>query len=451
MRKSLFLLCGLLLLAVVGLVGAHSGVNQYRDAVTIRETAVSGDPQAAQGIVLTNQASYRRFLFWETTCRIGGAEGPETDFEFVPTGKDEPYHGSESVNIYFSANFGMSGDLDLESEAERNDPSLLMKPVLDVAGRAPDGQEYREQVYLADYYDVYPLSMDFYGLAASFSITPETQQAIAGYFRIPVPREHLVEITINKDSQGNVYNVDCNSLAGEPVLETSAVFTEAGCYLALSVSGAEGGVLPQARDSGIHFLPFAENPEGIIEPDAAKMKLVYAFEPDVQTPYLSLSPDGESLLLFAKTGRGAELYALELGSLETLWEIPFNGGEEESVYQVDLYGDFFIAISDSRVLVFTGDTGSGFRLELAVRLQDIQEVERWRIYEAAMDYDGQRLVIASYKDPYEGCDTRLLVFDRSGQFVYRGEYEYSFNQAPAYSYAQTCHPWGPSPIQVACR
>lgn len=165
MRKRLILLLALAVLSAAALPLLHSRVNQDQDAVTLTETTLWGDPAAAQGMVVELVTHWNDQLIWNTVCRAGEEPVYETEFTFVPEGVDWPSAPSaDSVWLQFATgNFGISGGaIDLQEHAYAED--MLLRPVLDVAGRTADGETRTETVPLRDYYDYYPAQLELDGI-----------------------------------------------------------------------------------------------------------------------------------------------------------------------------------------------------------------------------------------------------------------------------------------------
>ena len=126
---------------------------------------------------------------------------------------------------------------------------------------APVGEDYTEVVKLKEYYDVYPLVIEYTGMTG---MTEETRSEIYGqlteFFSIPVSEDERLEVTIESDELGNETTIRCRtqeeSVSQKP--RFYGILAEDGGYLIPTPYEA------MRADHGIYFFPMVEGTEGQI-------------------------------------------------------------------------------------------------------------------------------------------------------------------------------------------
>lgn len=440
MRKRLILLLALAVLSAAALPLLHSRVNQEQDAVTLTETTLWGDPAAAQGMVVELVTHWNDQLIWNTVCRAGEEPVYETEFTFVPEGVDWPSEPSaDSVRLQFATgNFGIGGGaIDLQEHAYAED--MLLRPVLDVAGRTADGETRTETVPLRDYYDYYPAQLELDGIDFWLSDSQERDQAmrdlVRTYFPVPVPEGATVTVTVTKDQWGNITEVDSNEDQYVETPYTVGAVTREGAWFALSIQNqeesdevlvADDGEFPEGY--GIYFLPMEETENDMIWPVTKGFGLVYPLDSaQARVLELELSPEGDRLLLFTQEGEELVLTVLDKETMEPVQRLPLpelnldNGGV--GLWQATDYLLVYTGLTD--FVLLTPKTDGSYARWTTGSFAQVEEF--WvSIYDQPeLYFDGQRLAIAvPAHDGWNRCDFLLGIWEQEG-LAYMGRYESS--------------------------
>ena len=438
MRKSLVAVILLLGLALGGVCGTVSAVNGADEAVKITETVVLGDRSVLDGLELTLVTQSANHLLWTTECTFTGELKTGTEFEFSRNRLNWIREATPNgIDIFLcSSGFGYStsgnGDgMDLEEEA-RIEQELMWAPVLDVAQRAPAGQTYTEQAELSDYYDYYPLYTDWNGDYRNIDEPDALSKLLTDFFRIPVEEGQMVEVSIEKDEAGRIWEVNMNALDAEQIFYTRSVAVEGGTYFTLSSyteEWVEDGVYNRTpveiyrpdgslADVGLWYLPEMAN-----ESDPVAPKLVYQLgQADVQG--MALSADEKQLLLIIREDGMETLLVIDLATMTPVQKIPlFEVITEEENWQefrdLTVQPDFLIVRDSNRGFILLEAQGDGAYVErIRGDLDPVEDWDRALIYnDPVMAWDGERLAVASWMDLRnykDTCSFYLAVYDSSG-------------------------------------
>lgn len=82
MKKSLVLYSILIGIALLSFPAALVMVDSGKERIVITEEVLSGDPEAAAGVILKIPVHYDRRLLWDTEYTIGSGRGAESVFSF---------------------------------------------------------------------------------------------------------------------------------------------------------------------------------------------------------------------------------------------------------------------------------------------------------------------------------------------------------------------------------
>lgn len=458
MKRTLSLLLALLLVSAGLLTAGAVYLTGTEDDIVLTHNLVAGDPAAAKGITLTLPTGTQQAkLCWETTVDLGTAElYPETEFAFYPTGRTWESTPEPRVEIYTgSTSFGMSssGGIDFSEYTGEGewDPgrsmehSLMVLSAADVAERTENGETRTETLRLADYYDYYPITVELYlpdqeGRSYVYTTWAECQ-ALADYFRLKVPEDLMVEVSVTKDEYGQVSNVESNDVGNQRFwFDCRSVVVENGVCLSIAVESENMDVpdnLVACRDGfGLYFIPFSEE----LKTDYKQGDPV--FDLDNIRMFCPLS-QGSSPLLMAGEGGQLLLYARENGELKlsvfdtdtwqcVQWESIFPMGEEDT-FSLLGSGDGFMVMSRSDNFFRVVEEKDGVYTPALSGTQDSGDgyvVEWW--YTPACAYDGQRLVLAGIT-ANGSCSFYIQVYEETG-LTYGARIDHSLDREDAWNY-----------------
>jgi hypothetical protein len=435
LKKSAVFALLLLILAVAGTWAAGVTIHAAADQVALTRRDIYGEVDAARGLTVTLNSVYRNRLLWTTTASALEAEG--TKFTYSPTRitqTDTPsYSGLE---MYTQVDLG----------ADPSDGVTL--PGLDAAyeelsAATPAGQEAEKTIYLRDYLDYYPLSLqlelpNYWGILDSQS-SPAMQQAqqplqtIQEYFKIPVLEEEQCQITLGKSEEGHAWHWGFSSAEGDSYnMWTLSAVTSDACYFTFNTLTQEGKVVDTSAlpdGYGIYRLPYETDRDGNTCPLAEELEMVYPLEPGTDLLDLHVSPEEDCLLLHTAQNGRYLLTVIDLADLSTrqiLDVAPFD--REESSWRLYKEGDFLVAaIGGNTLAVLPRQADGSYTL---AHLWDAWPPEQgdlaFSTWNVALDYDGERLALAGILDDEEGyqwdtCNYYLAVYQGEG-LVYYGEY-----------------------------
>ena len=276
MRKVLIFFFVLLALSVGVIVSSAVQLDARHEDITITEETLFGDPAAAEGLSVSTLGNRKSRLFWHTSYEAGADPQPETEFTYSDERiyEEGDYVGSFDLRMSF-LNGGMSGSVDLEAELdiEAKNNSEDLQPLLaliDVASRTEAGEEHHELVRLSDYYTYLPLGFQF---TPRDGYSPyENEYKIWEYlnsvFKLPVSEDLMLDVTVAKNAEGRIYNVDFYEHYDE-----KAVVTQTYTPSAIRDDGVFFGLFGNADYSqievgyGLYYMPFGklEHVEGYSE------------------------------------------------------------------------------------------------------------------------------------------------------------------------------------------
>ena len=484
--RRLTALCLVPLVALALLAAAHLAINSQRDGVTVTETALTGDPAAAAGVTVTDRWSWNGDLFWET--RYGPGRETETDFAFRPGGSAS-VRPLEFQLASASFNGGMSGsDLLAEETKIWDDWAMdsfsfylerLARKAADTAG---PGETVTKTVRLAEEFSLLPLSVDLQVwdddgervLVRSWGQEGGTE-LITGFFSIPMPEDAAVEVSVTKDLEGKVVEINSSDLTSIPwVGGTGMVFpgekgAEGYVLFTLNTGSEAPADLSHVKEGqGLYLLRYGACPAG--EGNSAsggtaftELHTVYPFQEGETFQCMNRSPSGDQVLLATRVGEELVLTVLSPDGSQVLQRLSLGVSPEAGVSQLYPYEDWLGAyLSDGTFLVL-GRGEAGYTRELAVNLLELAKFPTFSPWNLTLDYDGQRLAAAVLTEEYPESEAGvwvrpetlagLQVFDREGTLLYAARYE---NLSPI-RYCEALYTnWGdgvgeavlPSPLSV---
>jgi hypothetical protein len=435
MQRSLIIALLLAALSVGGISLVHGGVDVAKDAVTLDETVLYGDGAAAEGIVVDSGFHCDYHLFWDIRYTVGKVPETHTDFTFSQAER-RAYEPHIYYGALFNYDFGGSG----KSASGGINPEDESPPIRDVANRTPNGEERTEVIYLKDYYDYYPLQLDFDLPGTGIAANEETLKSFSDYFKIPVDPQAEIEIRVEKNAAGEVSSIGVAPAEGSELsLDSSSAVTNTGCFFTLSCRGSDGALLDTGHipgGYGIYHLPCPQD----AQTDAQDVQLQTVFQVDPQKAdnvTLQASADQSELLLVTKENQAYMLTVIDTATVTQLQKIKLlDCPSDESFWKMFIYGDFIVSFAGGRLAVVAETADCTYELRFIADTAKAEESGFAMALDAAMDYDGERLAVASFQRD-RVCGFYLAVFDPTG-LTYLGRYDNSLDK----DLAQSSVPWG---------
>ena len=463
MKKTYVFLLILLVLAVgsVGMIG--SIVYEQRDDVTIKEVVVYGDKSAAEGITVVNKIHMKNHLFWETTYRVGEEPLCETNYMFVAKGEEkEPEHVYAGINVNDDVRYYYPSNQSSQSEMQK-EFGILYRSL-------KKGEVKSKKLYIKDYYDYYPVRM-MIDLPNTVWVNndPETevgenpfdpkyvQDKFQKFFKIPVLESDYVQIRVSRaEDSPNSNMAYAEERSSEPnfyQIGSVSTYTDDICYFAINNKSMKYEYSYERYDRvptegeyvdtslipggyGIYSFSYGrgagEYHTGI---DADSLQMVFSLEEDVSVKHMMIRENQTQLVLLTEEDEGAFVRVIDLASMKELQMIRLDDtlynrfGDYARIFE---YEDFLAIVYAENIAVISCVNGV-YEHEFTVLAQANERCyfpATYNIFQTAMDFDGEKLVVAGMQGGQfvsSNCDYCLIVYDASG-LLYYGEYRTGMGQ-----------------------
>lgn len=417
MKKRLMLYVFLVLIAVVALSGAALAGFLIQDDITIEAHTLSGDVSAAEGLTLTVYAQRNSYLTWDTTFPATAAFQAVTDFTYHPNGVSF----SQDAYLHFSTaslNGATSTTLENLMEERNRWSDFLIEPIRELARELAPGEEKTEAVTVADYWEIYPLSLYLSIPNVTYYDEGETS-FLTDYFHIPVPAELTVDITVSLDEDGECVQATINPTGEESYGFCSAeLVTEQGIYLGLyscepgetvDFSHIQGGY-------GIYRIPLPQEDDYALPVEDIENILPLSAE-DVEAVSLLESPWDGIIEVFTVEQGTLRLQLLEEETCTVIEDYWLDADKLPEVVQTeDVLVLLFWEEDTQRFLAYAREDGQ-YRLWLDTELP----LEAYYLSSLNAAFDGSRLALVYPCGEYASVGTGLLIYAQSG-LLYHGQY-----------------------------
>lgn len=452
MRKSLIALLVLLLMAIGFLTATARVVDEQKDEIAITETTLTGDPAVVEGLVVTVGITDGDCLLWETSYEAGTEPNATTEFTFGDVERETPVWRYDDFMLEFAnLNYGMSGTLGDLEEQERGEREYGMEthmllPVIDVANRTASGETRTETLRLADYYDYFRIGVTYnWGRMYNMQMDQSEEiRALNDYFRIPIPEDLMVDITVTRNEYGDLEEVECWEVLNEAYERNwnggfATITWENGAFFVIQgdcdVSQVKGGY-------GVYWLPVGERTidgetrkyldlehlQNVYPLDAEAVDDVQILSNPEQTQLYLIIRERETYTLFVLDGKTMqETQKIVLGELE---EMPTAYMEHNVVmlcsgnYEKQAY----------RMQVFERQ-GARLVLWLDTEQYPLNDEGYW-YREPVLHFNGEKLVVGAFRERWDIASHRLTVYDRTG-LLYAGDYYHTADELPNRLYSES--------------
>lgn len=468
MRRHLRAVVAVTSLCAALLVLMSIFIIQGKDRVLVTETALEGDPKAAEGLTVTTRLEYENCLFWQTDYRMGQVPSYDTEFTFLQLEADYSYWTEFSgLQIYDAIN--SSGWGSLMDDLERENPMGMEKAFLELyelAKLEEPGEEVKKQIYVKDYYDYYPVDFtwDFptvrkdngsYMLLTPREDTQAYKEAAAVYgefFRIPVLEKEALELhmvlrgdgyQISNYGHSGAYSEDPEKFDSFYFYTTAQVLTDSACYFTIENRSNGGAYMDTSLipgGFGIYCQPYTVGEDGKSIIDPKTLYTAYTLEETVSVYDMQLSPDGKDILLFTAEDGQLWLTVIDTATMENRQRIMLC---EENGYQLYATKDHFMVVTVgwNRMIVLERQADGTYTVPFTVEMP-----EGYQLYGSGYAgnpdfcFDGERLAVADHlmeMDEDSGywhgtkLDHYVAVFTAQG-LQYYGEFTNSFSPAIPY-------------------
>lgn len=506
MKKSLALFLVLLVFVIGGTCYVSAGLLKEKDNVQITETVVYGDKSAVDGVTVERNIKYDKYIRWNTTYVVAEEATCDTVYTFDEQGglREEPNYSYSGLELYTDVIRGFD---DAEEDAENlTGVDRAMKELFD---EMEPGQENSMIINLKNYLEFYEYEVfvDLPGDIAHYYINKEDieeelvryssnesyvadleeelhiVETISEFFKIPVIDNHLYEITVSKDMDGNLYgwgygsangggssgNVSMGGTLPESdafSLWTLSAYTENACYFTFNPYTDDGKIVDTSYipgGFGIYCLPFDKENQTV---DVDNLRMVYSLDPteDILNLHYDERRNAILLLRHKEAGSGYRVAIFDADTMELKQEIVCS----EDGYGAGIYmGDDFIVLEGADdIIVLSVDEDGVYQKEIACDVTELLEEDGVGYLDFSymdFDWDGEKLVFGGTLNDsvsqryYQSCGFYLAAYDATG-LIYYGEYSSSLDAESAYSnsyydsyygYNYVCRPTENNPIKIS--
>lgn len=437
MKKS-FILMGLLLILTMGAaVAVTAQIGKGAEDFPVTEKVLYGDRSAAEGLHAAWHSSCynNKHLSWDTEYTIGEMTDSNTAFHFSPQKQASMYEQKAELELTFpvDVSLAIAGDdaFDASFFEDTSEPGCraIGPMVMSVAQRGKNGEQYTEEVYLKDYLDYYPVSFEFNDWERSVWMPEEedTPSRIQDWFQVPVREDHLMKVTVVKDSSGELVEFDVTTISGGLDAAVDWQVTEDGLYVLLTGNFPETGSI----GSGIYYLPFytpegVESSQPVISIDSTCIKQMYAiqYEAGDAAPAIRISGTGQQILLYSQEADHMAMTAFDVNTGKELQKQEIL--EEADEIFVDMHEDFQAVFGQDsgRFIVLEQEEEGGYQERISSSIYEIDDLEDYLYYDnytinlMSADYRNGKLALGMFTDT--GANL-IAVYDASG-LAYLGCY-----------------------------
>ncbi|MBR3786122.1 MAG: hypothetical protein IKJ77_06940 [Firmicutes bacterium] len=473
MKKTIFVMLALVIVAACGVGIAANWVHGFGDDVTIKETVLFGDKSAAEGITIITRTKYRddlslrNELYWETQNTIGAA-GTENTVKTQSSFKEkEPIHNNENYVYFHMENPNDGGGAwqrdGYQSVFDYYGSQFPKQMIQDIIDSTPTDGIYEGSIKLNDYVDVFPMTIYGSYMDGDYLVEIESVDDIA-YFQIPIPDEAVYEVYGEKDDTGTLTTMKIQSTMHFQVRGAATAF-DGNVYAALTdfycydenadVVVEESIPLPEGY-CGLHRIPLKVTEQGNMKVyhdlntdksyqakawfrDAERIR---AMEQESGVFRLMNSPDGEDLLMFSEESGRIYLTVMDPKTeriKQKLFLIEHELTEDDADYVRKYLTDdrhIILTLGNDKLCVIE-KTKKEYRLIIAdtLKLQDFP-VE---LLDEYVDFavTGENFYLTAYRQDAEKADydrgaSYYLLTYKDGALLYAGLYESSLDSVTEY-------------------
>lgn len=429
MKKALCLALILLIAGPVMFAAGGLWVDSEKDNVVITATTLYGDPEEAAGLKLHMVSQWQDQLIWDTEYTLDSGE-TVSSFTFSSWGEDWYRHHTAAVEVTvacivnWGTVWGSPGDTSSKSafDPEKFYLSRAVKAVMD---RTEPGERRTETVLLKDYYEYYPLQFhlqrhlsDGHTLEVYYN---ESEGYFTDYFQVPVG-DDIEQIVLEKDSAGEVIDVQCKGLSGASFQNVYA-FGEEGCYHAFYLKKWGDEEMEDPGETyGIYYYPYIEEWEhsGRLTIDPEQARIVSSLESGIELVDIALNEGQDRLYLVTNEENVYYLNVFEADkgrlALSQKLAVRPDLAEREDGYepwwaQLSVQENGVLLVWQDGSFVFAASKGDVMEVWEPEQFPSIQSF----VFpsENVWSFDGQRLALASYAD-WSSTSVDLAVYTRAG-------------------------------------
>ena len=477
MKRALALTLLLVLLGGVGLASGTVMIGSEADQVTVTEQVFYGQVSEVEGLAVHQQVEYDNHIRWDITYRPGEDPSAETEFTYSPTTFDFNYEGfyngisiSSSLDYaqsYRSLETGQVQDNSAKSQYGASAEELvgINRAYHALYEETDAGEEGTKTIRLADYYDYYPLqfelshpnhstwwnwSLEFDYLEYEEGEARDSRLAILDYFRIPVLEDETLELSIQKQADGQLWSTGYSSTDSDSYqIWARADYTDDAVYFTINNYTTNGNVMDLSMipgGFGIYRLGVPvttmENAEHYPNKvPVQEVSTVFSLDPATVVTALQVSEDQTRLYLLTIEDGQHMFTVLDLETYEVLQKMTLGPCGNESFYwnlECYLYekDNALIALvgavadMNNAFCVLLPQADGTFEQAFLTQQESIyrysEDLNVFTVYSAgSFDWDGTRLAVCDRLSDHSQsratyCSFAISVYDASGLLYMSG-------------------------------
>lgn len=459
MKKATILMALVLLLSVCGVGVLAADVFEAHDQVVLTEKTVYGDRSKADGLTVQINSHYRSRLQWSTSLQIDDEAECKTDYSFSAkqrrTTRPVEYDGLNMNNYVMES-------LNFRADEPQEGLWVEYKKLLD---ETQPGQEGEIDVRLKDHMSHYPIgiNLDFPNATLSTDTLTDRErldelealhgsevyaiQRLRDYFKIPILDDEYLSIHVRKREDGTQggWGGGTSQYGDRYDMSDYSALSDTACYFTIETLTNDGKTIDTSEipgGYGIYRLPYhmeydkqRKEDVGIIDADGLEM--VYPLTPGIDIAYLSLNTAQTCLYLHTVEDGTYFITVIDLSSMEQMQKLELIHFDDEPYWTI-VDQDDFIVIEFNNTLelgVISKAESGALTLEYICPMRP-EGVDTFFLYNAAVDFDGERLVMAQqldiefsnepdYRDR-TSCGLQVMVYEKDG-LAFMGEYTSSLD------------------------
>ncbi len=456
MRKTLALFLTFLIIIFSLYAIVFTQINKEKENVTVTAEYIYGDKSYAENVDINFKALYQENLLWDINYDVASGEA-ETDFSLYKDRIQREYETRNEMRLYtnlFYDHFGKLGN------------SPMNKAFEELAKTATPYVDAKKVIYISDYTDYYPVTVDaslenFYLDSSFHSQLRENEteliKAIKDFFKIPVQKDHRIQISLQIDENGNITHTGTATATEEDTYEASSfyansVVTDKECFIYFddrSEYGEKADTSEIPGGYGIYRLPYSSTGTYVTF-DTENLKNVFPLKESESIYQMELSADKKDLYMMSQKNNKSYLTVIDAETYKEKSKTLITDIKDQSSH-IEYIGEDFIVIThyhpnrDPVFSVYIPDGKGGFKEKfttdqyIADGSSNITDEGSVRYaggdfymdgIEIDVKWDGERLYVTNSTgdnfEPIRKSNFSLSIYDKDGlQFC--GNYTTSLN------------------------
>lgn len=412
MKFRVILACLLIAASLIAMPVISVIADSRREAVEVYENILLGSPEDVEGVQVDVLATYDDHLFWNVSHKYGANPETNTEFEYSASAKrSRRFLYNNLITCYCEMYYGYTGRLE-DIMSDDFTSAMPLEPAKDLVNQTPEGQTKSFTVSFRDYYEYFPLYF-YTNSAGEFTIANLDEDDIKilnDYFRIPVPDDLKVDITIDRTSANIGVDMEPHNQEGNYAADFGSYAVISGNKLIFTFNFSDYDTSHIKGGYGIYTfdLPENKNDTGWTK----SIKTAIPLDPDLSVMDMKISEDGERLIImYIDENSALRLSVYSLDDMAPMQTLELGGS---NIYYASFFwnGDNLLVTNDFVSYAEPDDNGI-YEIKASASATDEYDIGYYLNYPLKFAYDGERLVIASY-GRYSPVSWILAVMDSSG-------------------------------------